>query len=148
MPLEPNKENFAAPDCPQGEERRAAFVKDAKKPLESAALSGTSAEAGTELGEAAFYTADDLVTMSRDTKGPSGTELCPLQEDPVFFSPLSRQEPDIALEACDVAGESPWVLLRAGGGSCMATVGFGVALVLSVGWLAARVSLALPSSGL
>ncbi|XP_010726613.1 protein Wiz isoform X2 [Meleagris gallopavo] len=105
MPLEPNKENFAAPDCPQGEERRAAFVKDAKKPLESAALSGTSVEVGTELDEAAFYTADDLVTMSRDTKGPSGTDLCPLQEDPVFFSPLSRQEPDIALEACDVADE-------------------------------------------
>ncbi|XP_021238546.1 protein Wiz [Numida meleagris] len=105
MPLEPNKENFAALDCPQGEERRAAFMKDAKKPLESAALSGTSVEVGTELEEAAFYTADDLVTMSRDTKGPSGTDLCPLQEDPVFFSPLSRQEPDIALEACDVADE-------------------------------------------
>eukprot|EP00076_Gallus_gallus_P035961 XP_025001499.1 protein Wiz isoform X6 [Gallus gallus] len=105
MPLEPNKENFAAPDCPQGEERRAAFVKDAKRPLESAALSGTSVEVGTELDEAAFYTADDLVTMSRDTKGPSGTDLSPLQEDSVFFSPLSRQEPDIALEACDVADE-------------------------------------------
>lgn len=154
MPLEPNKENFAAPDCPQGEERRAAFVKDAKRPLESAALSGTSVEVGTELDEAAFYTADDLVTMSRDTKGPSGTDLSPLQEDSVFFSPLSRQEPDIALEACDVAGESPWVLLRGGGISCLAVVGFGVAvglgvaLALPVGCSAARVLLVLPSSGL
>ncbi|XP_035164603.1 protein Wiz isoform X1 [Oxyura jamaicensis] len=105
MTLEPNKENFAALECPQGEERRAAFVKDAKAPLESPALSGTSVEAGTELKEAAFYTADNLVMMSRDGKGPSGTELCPLQEDPNFFSPLSRQEPDIALEAHDVADE-------------------------------------------
>lgn len=107
MTLEPNKENFAALECPQGEERRAAFVKDAKAPLESPALSGTSVEAGTELKEAAFYAADDLAMMSRDGKGPPGTELCPLQEDPNFFSPLSRQELDIALEARDVAGKTP-----------------------------------------
>ncbi|XP_068520571.1 protein Wiz isoform X1 [Anas acuta] len=105
MTLEPNKENFAALECPQGEERRAAFVKDAKAPLESPALSGTALEAGTELKEAAFYGADNLAMMSREGKGPPGTELCPLQEDPNFFSTLARKEPDIALEARDVADE-------------------------------------------
>lgn len=107
MTLEPNKENFAALECPQGEERRAAFVKDAKAPLESPALSGTALEAGTELKEAAFYGADNLAMMSREGKGSPGTELCPLQEDPNFFSPLARKEPDIALEARDVAGKTP-----------------------------------------
>lgn len=107
MTPEPNKETFPALECPQGEERRAAFLQDAKKPLENPALSGTSVETETELEEDAFYAVDDLATMSREGKGPSGAELRPLQEDPDFFSSLSRQEPDVALEAHDVAGKSP-----------------------------------------
>ncbi|XP_010567171.1 PREDICTED: protein Wiz isoform X4 [Haliaeetus leucocephalus] len=105
MTPEPNKETFPALECPQGEERRAAFLQDAKKPLENPALSGTSVETETELEEDAFYAGDDLATMSREGKGPSSTELHSLQEDPDFFSSLSRQEPDIALEAHDVADE-------------------------------------------
>ncbi|XP_074666811.1 protein Wiz isoform X6 [Strix aluco] len=105
MTPEPNKETFPALECPQGEDRRAAFLQDAKKPLENPALSGTSVETETELEEDAFYAADDLETMSREGKGPSGAELRPLQEDPDFFSSLSRQEPDVALEAHDVADE-------------------------------------------
>ncbi|XP_035752681.1 LOW QUALITY PROTEIN: protein Wiz [Egretta garzetta] len=105
MTPEPNKETFPALECPQGEERRAAFLQDAKKPLENPALSGTSVETETELEEDAFYAADDLATMSREGKGPSSAELRPLQEDPDFFSSLSRQEPDVALEAHDVADE-------------------------------------------
>ena len=107
MPPEPNKETFPALECPQGEERRAAFLQDAKKPLENLALSGTSVETETELEEDAFYAGDDLVMVTREGKGPSGTELRPLQEEADFFSSLSRQEPDVALEAHDVAGKSP-----------------------------------------
>ncbi|XP_069737652.1 protein Wiz isoform X2 [Phaenicophaeus curvirostris] len=103
MPPEPNKETFPALECPPGEERRVAFLQDVKKPLENSALSGTAVE--TELEEDSFYAADDLATMSREGKGPSGPELRPLQEDPDFFSSLSRQEPDVALEAHDVADE-------------------------------------------
>ncbi|KYO48370.1 protein Wiz isoform A [Alligator mississippiensis] len=43
--------------------------------------------------------------MSQDTKGPAGTDRCGLQDDPDYFSPLSRQEPDVALEAHEVADE-------------------------------------------
>lgn len=137
MTPEPNKETFPALECPQGEERRAAFLQDAKKPLENPALSGTSVETETELEEDAFYAADDLATMSREGKGPSGAELRPLQEDPDFFASLSRQEPDVALEAHDVAGRSPvgavgvasWGMGMSPGASCVA----GDARVDSVG---------------
>ncbi|XP_053907749.1 protein Wiz isoform X3 [Cuculus canorus] len=103
MPPEATQETFPALECPQGEERRAAFLQDGKKALENSALSTTTME--TELEEDAFYTADDLTMRSRDGKGPSGPKLRPLQEDPDFFSSLSRQEPDVALEAHDVADE-------------------------------------------
>uniref|UniRef100_A0A8C2Y6X9 WIZ zinc finger n=1 Tax=Coturnix japonica TaxID=93934 RepID=A0A8C2Y6X9_COTJA len=102
VPLEPSKESCAPPDRPQSEEGRATNVRDAKTPLDPA---GTSVELGPELDEAAFYDSDELVAMSRDTKGPSSTELCPLQQEPGFFSPLSSQEPDVGLEAGDVADE-------------------------------------------
>ncbi|XP_032533206.1 protein Wiz isoform X4 [Chiroxiphia lanceolata] len=92
MPPEPGHETFPAP---QGEERRAAFLQDAKKTPETPTLSGTE----TELEEDAFYSAGELPTMSREGKGPPGVE------DPDFFSSLSRQEPDVALEAHDVADE-------------------------------------------
>lgn len=142
MTPEPNKETFPALECPQGEERRAAFLQDAKKPLENPALSGTSVETETELEEDAFYAGDDLATMSREGKGPSSTELHSLQEDPDFFSSLSRQEPDIALEAHDVAGKSPvgaigvasWGTGTSPGPSCVV----GDARVDSVGLLDGR----------
>ncbi|XP_074977743.1 protein Wiz isoform X6 [Caretta caretta] len=105
MTLEPNKEDFAALECSQGEQRITAFVKDAKMPLESAALSGTSVEGGTDLKEAAFYAADNVAAMSRDGKGNSGADdMCSRKKDPTFFLPLARQEPDVALEAHNVAG--------------------------------------------
>ncbi|XP_064355390.1 protein Wiz isoform X5 [Dromaius novaehollandiae] len=100
--LEPNKERFAALECPQGEERRAAFVKDAKAPPESPALSGT-AGAGTALEE--LFAAENLPAMSQDGGGSPGAETRALEEEPVFFAPLARQEPDVALEARDVADE-------------------------------------------
>lgn len=148
MTPEPNKETFPALECPQGEERRAAFLQDAKKPLENLALSGTSVETETELEEDAFYAADDLATMSREGKGPSGAELRPLQEDPDFFSSLSRQEPDVALEAHDVAGKSPvdavgvasWGTGMSPGASCVAgdarvdLVGLPDGRTIAVGW--------------
>ncbi|KAM4643819.1 protein Wiz isoform 3-T3 [Amazona ochrocephala] len=102
MPPEPSNEAFPPLECPQGEERRAAFLQDAKKPLENP---GSSVEAEAELEEDAFYAEDDLETMSREGKGPSSVELCPLQEEPDFFSSLARQEPDIALEADNIADE-------------------------------------------
>lgn len=108
MPPEPNPETFPALERPQGEERRAAFLQDAKKPPENPALSGTE----TELEEDAFYGVEELAAMSREGKGPE------LREDPDFFSSLARQEPDVALEAHDEAGESRrapagWERLRA-----------------------------------
>lgn len=106
MPPEPDTKTFPALECPQGQERRAAFLHDAKKPLENLALSGTSVAAETELEEDAFYVPDDPETMSGEEKGPSGAELRPLREEPDFFSSLARQEPDVALEAHDVAGKS------------------------------------------
>ncbi|XP_067400707.1 protein Wiz isoform X2 [Emydura macquarii macquarii] len=106
MALEPNKEDFAALECPLVEQRIAAFVKDAKMPLESAAVSGTSVEGGTDFREAAFYASDNLAAVSRDRKGNSGADdACSHKEDPTFFLPLIRQEPDIALEAHNVADE-------------------------------------------
>ncbi|XP_077694434.1 protein Wiz isoform X4 [Eretmochelys imbricata] len=106
MTLEPNKEGFAALECSQGEQRITAFVKDAKMPLESAALSGTSVEGGTDLKEAAFYASDNVAAMSRDGKGNSGADdMCSRKKDPTFFLPLARQEPDVALEAHNVADE-------------------------------------------
>ncbi|XP_074791197.1 protein Wiz isoform X4 [Natator depressus] len=106
MTLEPNKEDFAALECSQGEQRITAFVKDAKMPLESAALSGTSVEGGTDLKEAAFYASDNVAAMSRDGKGNSGADdMCSRKKDPTFFLPLARQEPDVALEAHNVADE-------------------------------------------
>ncbi|XP_038234301.1 protein Wiz isoform X6 [Dermochelys coriacea] len=105
MTLEPNKEDFAALECPQGEQRITAFVKDAKMPLESAALSGTSVEGGTDLKEAAFYASDNVAAMSRDGKGNSAADdMCSHKKDPTFFLPLARQEPDVALEAHNMAG--------------------------------------------
>ncbi|XP_010011850.1 PREDICTED: leucine zipper protein 4, partial [Nestor notabilis] len=103
MPPEPTNESFPALECPQGDERRGAFLQDAKKALENPALAGSSLETEAELEEDAFYAEDDLETMSREGKGPSSIELCPLQEEPDFFSSLARQEPDVALEAHDVA---------------------------------------------
>ncbi|KAM9115335.1 protein Wiz isoform 2-T3 [Pangshura tecta] len=106
MTLEPNKEDFSALECPQGEQRIAAFVKDAKMPLESAALSGTSVEGGIDLKETAFYVSDNMAAMNRDERGNSGADdMCSCKKDPTFFLPLARQEPDIALEAHNVADE-------------------------------------------
>ncbi|XP_030401339.1 protein Wiz isoform X4 [Gopherus evgoodei] len=105
MTLEPNKEDFSALECPQGEQRIATFVKDAKMPLESAALSGTSVEGGTDLKETAFYVSDNVAAMNRDKRGNSGADdMCSCKKDPTFFLPLVRQEPDVALEAHNVAG--------------------------------------------
>lgn len=95
MPPEPNPETFPALERPQGEERRAAFLQDAKKAPENPALSGTE----TELEEDAFYGVEELAAMSREGKGPE------LREEPDFFSSLARQEPDVALEAHDEADE-------------------------------------------
>ncbi|XP_050781693.1 protein Wiz isoform X1 [Gopherus flavomarginatus] len=106
MTLEPNKEDFSALECPQGEQRIATFVKDAKMPLESAALSGTSVEGGTDLKETAFYVSDNVAAMNRDKRGNSGPDdMCSCKKDPTFFLPLVRQEPDVALEAHNVADE-------------------------------------------
>ncbi|XP_034649205.1 protein Wiz isoform X2 [Trachemys scripta elegans] len=106
MTLEPNKEDFSALGCPQGEQRIAAFVKDAKMPLESAALSGTSVEGGTDLKEAAFYASDNVASMNIDGRGNSGADdMCSRKKDPTFFLPLARQEPDVGLEAHNVADE-------------------------------------------
>uniref|UniRef100_A0A8C4WNQ7 WIZ zinc finger n=1 Tax=Gopherus evgoodei TaxID=1825980 RepID=A0A8C4WNQ7_9SAUR len=106
MTLEPNKEDFSALECPQGEQRIATFVKDAKMPLESAALSGTSVEGGTDLKETAFYVSDNVAAMNRDKRGNSGADdMCSCKKDPTFFLPLVRQEPDVALEAHNVADE-------------------------------------------
>ncbi|XP_044850618.1 protein Wiz isoform X5 [Mauremys mutica] len=106
MTLEPNKEDFSALECPQGEQRIAAFVKDAKMPLESAALSGTSVEGATDLKETAFYVSDNVAAMNRDERGNSGADdMCSCKKDPTFFLPLARQEPDVALEAHNVADE-------------------------------------------
>ncbi|XP_050193453.1 protein Wiz isoform X2 [Myiozetetes cayanensis] len=75
--------------------RGARFLQDAKRAPEPPASSGTE----TELEEDAFYAAGELPAMSREGKGPPGVE------DPDFFSSLSRQEPDVALEAHDEADE-------------------------------------------
>ncbi|KAM6233199.1 protein Wiz [Porphyrio hochstetteri] len=103
MPPEPNQETFPTLECPQGEDPRASFLQDGKEPLENPALAGV-VETGMELGDP-FYTTGDLTAMSREGKGPSGTQLSPSQEGSDFFSSLSRQEPDVALEAHDVADE-------------------------------------------
>uniref|UniRef100_A0A8C8SIF2 WIZ zinc finger n=1 Tax=Pelusios castaneus TaxID=367368 RepID=A0A8C8SIF2_9SAUR len=106
MALEPNDEDFAALGCPLVEQRIAVFVKDAKMPLESATVSGTSVEVGTDLRESTFYASDNLAAVSRDRKGNSGVDdVCSHKEDSTFFLPLARQEPDVALEAHNVADE-------------------------------------------
>lgn len=104
MTSEPSKESFTAQECPQGDKQRATFINDARTPLESTALSGLSGEGRTELQKPAFYAPESRLVMSQDTKGPAGTDRCGLQDDPDYFSPLSRQEPDVALEAHEVAG--------------------------------------------
>ncbi|XP_059588440.1 protein Wiz isoform X7 [Alligator mississippiensis] len=105
MTSEPSKESFTAQECPQGDKQRATFINDARTPLESTALSGLSGEGRTELQKPAFYAPESRLVMSQDTKGPAGTDRCGLQDDPDYFSPLSRQEPDVALEAHEVADE-------------------------------------------
>ncbi|XP_025071964.1 protein Wiz isoform X3 [Alligator sinensis] len=105
MTSEPSKESFTAQECPQGDKQRATFIDNARTPLESTALSGLSGEGRTELQKPAFYAPESRLVMSQDTKGPAGTDRCSLQDDPDYFSPLSRQEPDVALEAREVADE-------------------------------------------
>ncbi|XP_075758245.1 protein Wiz isoform X3 [Pelodiscus sinensis] len=106
MTLESNKEDFDVLECPQGEQRIAAFVKDAKMPLESAALLGTSVEGGIDLKEAAFCASEHMAARSREGKGNSGADdMYSQRKDPTFFLPLTRQEPDVALEANNVADE-------------------------------------------
>ncbi|XP_077183540.1 protein Wiz isoform X9 [Paroedura picta] len=103
MTLVPNKEDFAALECPQGEERIAAFLKDAKTSLESVALLGASKEEGIGLKEANPSSSEKLAAMDRE--GKVNDEMCSHNEDPIFLSPFSHQQPDDAVEACKVTDE-------------------------------------------
>ncbi|XP_048344420.1 protein Wiz isoform X2 [Sphaerodactylus townsendi] len=103
MTLVPNKEDFAALEYPQGEERIAAFLKDAKTSLESVALLGASKEEGIGLKEAIPSSSEKLAAMNRE--GKVNDKMCSHKEDPILLSPFSHQEPDDAIEACKVTDE-------------------------------------------
>ncbi|XP_053150170.1 protein Wiz isoform X7 [Hemicordylus capensis] len=103
MTLVPNKEDFAGLECPQGEERIAAFFKDAKTSLESAAVLGASKEKGAGLKEAAPGCTEKLATMNRE--GKLSDDIRSRKKDPSFLSSFSHQEPDDALEVCKVTDE-------------------------------------------
>uniref|UniRef100_A0ACB8EKV4 Uncharacterized protein n=1 Tax=Sphaerodactylus townsendi TaxID=933632 RepID=A0ACB8EKV4_9SAUR len=104
MTLVPNKEDFAALEYPQGEERIAAFLKDAKTSLESVALLGASKEEGIGLKEAIPSSSEKLAAMNRE--GKVNDKMCSHKEDPILLSPFSHQEPDDAIEACKVTGKA------------------------------------------
>ncbi|XP_062976522.1 protein Wiz isoform X2 [Elgaria multicarinata webbii] len=103
MTLVSNKEDLAALECPQGEERVAAFLKDAKTSLESTALLGPSKEGGIGLKEDVPNSSEKLESMNRE--GKVTTEMCSRKEDPSFLPPFAHQEPDDALEASEVTDE-------------------------------------------
>ncbi|XP_060096721.1 protein Wiz isoform X6 [Heteronotia binoei] len=103
MTLVPKKEDFAALECPQGEERIAAFLKDAETSLESMALLGASKEEGIGLKEAVPSSSEKLAAMDRE--GKVNDEMCSHNEDSIFLSPFSHQQPDDAIEVCKVTDE-------------------------------------------
>lgn len=107
MTLVPNKEDFAALDCPQGEERIATFLKDAKTSLESMALLGASKEEGIGLKEVVPSSSDKSAAMDREGKvNDAAITRCRHNEDPIFLSPFSHQPPNDGVEVCKVTGKS------------------------------------------
>ncbi|XP_060127764.1 protein Wiz isoform X4 [Zootoca vivipara] len=103
MSLVSKKEDFAALECPQGEERITAFIKDAKTSLESVALLGASKEGGIVLTKTVPGSSEQLEAMSRE--GKVTDEMCNRKEESSFFIPFTHQQPDAALEACKVTDE-------------------------------------------
>ncbi|XP_066470709.1 protein Wiz isoform X5 [Tiliqua scincoides] len=103
LTLVPNKEDFAVLECPQDEERIATIFKDAKTSLESASALGASKEKATGLKEVAPSSTDEQTAVSRE--GKLTDEMCNRKEDPSFLSPFSHQEPNDALEACNLTDE-------------------------------------------
>lgn len=101
MTLVPHKEDFAALECPQGEERIATFFKDAKASLESASILGASKEKAAGLKEVVPSSADEVTAMSG--KGKLTDEMCSRKEDP-NLSPFSQQEPNNVLETSNMTG--------------------------------------------
>lgn len=98
------KEDFAALECPQGEERITAFIKDAKTSLENVALVGASKEGGIVLKKMVPGSSEKLEATSRE--GKVTDEMCNRKEEPSFLTPFTHQQPDAALEACKVIGKS------------------------------------------
>ncbi|XP_032995501.1 protein Wiz isoform X5 [Lacerta agilis] len=103
MSLVSKKEDFAALECPQGEERITAFIKDAKTSLESVALLRASKEGGIVLKETLLGSSEKLEVMSRD--GKVTDEMCNRKEEPSFLTPFTHQQQDADLEACKVTDE-------------------------------------------
>ncbi|XP_061472536.1 protein Wiz isoform X6 [Rhineura floridana] len=103
MTLVSNKEDCAALECPQGEERITAFFKDAKTSLESVALLGASKEGGIVLRKPVRSSSEKLEAMSRE--GKVTDEMCNRKDDPSFLSPFTHQQPDDALEACKMTDQ-------------------------------------------
>ncbi|CAI5766260.1 protein Wiz isoform X1 [Podarcis lilfordi] len=103
MSLVSKKEDFAALECPQGEERITAFIKDAKTSLESVALVGASKEGGIVLKKTVPGSSEKLEATSRE--GKVTDEMCNRKEEPSFLTPFTHQQPDAALEACKVTDE-------------------------------------------
>nr|XP_028573050.1 protein Wiz isoform X4 [Podarcis muralis] len=97
------KEDFAALECPQGEERITAFIKDAKTSLENVALVGASKEGGIVLKKMVPGSSEKLEATSRE--GKVTDEMCNRKEEPSFLTPFTHQQPDAALEACKVIDE-------------------------------------------
>ncbi|XP_028573050.2 protein Wiz isoform X6 [Podarcis muralis] len=103
MSLVSKKEDFAALECPQGEERITAFIKDAKTSLENVALVGASKEGGIVLKKTIPGSSEKLEATSRE--GKVMDEMCNRKEEPSFLTPFTHQQPDAALEACKVTDE-------------------------------------------
>ncbi|XP_053232211.1 protein Wiz isoform X7 [Podarcis raffonei] len=103
MSLVSKKEDFAALECPQGEERITAFIKDAKTSLENVALVGASKEGEIVLKKTVPGSSEKLEAASREGKVTG--EMCNRKEEPSFLTPFTHQQPDAALEACKVTDE-------------------------------------------
>ncbi|XP_044309560.1 protein Wiz isoform X6 [Varanus komodoensis] len=108
MTLVSNKEDLAALECPKGEERSAAFLQDAKTSLENVAMLGASKNGGISLEEPPPTSSEKLEAMNREEKVI--TEMCSHKEDSSFLSSFTHQEPEDALDACEMTDEAHGVV--------------------------------------
>lgn len=97
-----DKEDFAALECSQDEDRITTLIKDAKISLERTSALGASREKAKGLKEVAPCSVDEGTSMN--TEGKPTDETCSSKEDPSFLSPSPHQKSNDDLEACNMTG--------------------------------------------